>query len=78
MFTAQQINHMPEREHARGPDWEASERTDRLLKESGANFVHVQGNRAFYHPNDDEIVLPKRWQQPLSKIRPSSRGPLPG
>ena len=62
VFNAEQIDNMPEREPNQTKDWEASERADRLIKESGADIVHVHGDRAFYRPKDDQIVLPKREQ----------------
>ena len=68
VFNAQQINKMPEREYERvPPGWEVSERAERLLQESGAKILHVDGNRAFYRPDDDKIVLPEQEQFPTYK-----------
>lgn len=65
VFNARQCENMPPLEHApSGPAWETSERAERLLRESGADIVHVHGNRAFYRPSDDQIVLPKQDQFP--------------
>ena len=64
VFNAEQIDRMPEREHSQTQQWEGSERADQLIKESGADIVHVHGDRAFYRPGDDKIVLPKREQFP--------------
>lgn len=65
VFNAQQCENMPPLEHSpAGPGWEVSERAERLLKESGAEIVHVHGDRAFYHPKHDQIVLPKQEQFP--------------
>ena len=64
VFNAEQVDNMPQREQTPTQQWEASERADRLIKESGANIVHVHGDRAFYRPSDDKIVLPKREQFP--------------
>lgn len=64
VFNAEQIDNMPEREHSHTQGWEASERAERLLKESGADIVHVHGDRAFYRPSDDKIVMPKQEQFP--------------
>ena len=62
VFNAEQCEKMPPLEHKRVPDWEASERAERLLKESGARIEHQYGDRAYYHPSDDKIVLPEREQ----------------
>ena len=62
VFNAEQIDNMPQREPAQAKQWESSERADRLLKESGAEIVHVHGDRAFYRPKDDKIVMPKQEQ----------------
>ena len=63
VFNAEQCEKMPEREYRRPrPDWEASERAARLLRESGATIEHRYGNRAYYQPKKDKIVLPPREQ----------------
>ena len=62
VFNAEQIDNMPQREPAQAKQWESSERADRLLRESGAEIVHVHGDRAFYRPKDDKIVMPKQEQ----------------
>ncbi len=65
VFNASQCENMPPLEHApAGPAWETSERAERMLRESGADIVHVHGNQAFYRPSDDKIVLPKQEQFP--------------
>ena len=64
VFNAEQIEGMPslESELKKVNQWEACERAEALLKESGANIEHRGGNRAFYRPSDDLIVLPKQQQ----------------
>ena len=42
--------------------WEACERAEALLRASGARIEHRGGNRAFYRPSEDLIVLPKQQQ----------------
>ena len=64
VFNAEQIDNMPEREQTQSQQWEASERAERLLRESGARIEHKHGNRAYYQPSGDKIVLPKREQFP--------------
>ena len=67
VFNAEQINNMPGREYKWVAGWEASERAERLLQESGARIEHEHGNQAFYHPKDDKIVLPEREQFPTNE-----------
>ena len=53
---------MPAPAHKWAPDWEVSERAERLLRESGAKIEHHYGDRAFYRPQEDKIVLPAQEQ----------------
>ncbi len=64
VFNAEQIEGMPslESELKKTNQWEACERAERLLQESGANIQHRGGNRAFYRRSEDLIVLPKQDQ----------------
>ena len=64
VFNAEQIEGMPplENELKKVNQWEACERAERLLNESGANIEHRGGNRAFYRRSEDLIVLPKQEQ----------------
>lgn len=64
VFNGEQIENMPplpERNNVQ-EEWERHERADRIITASGANIKHVQGDRAFYRPSSDEIVLPERGQ----------------
>ncbi len=62
VFNGEQIENLPPLDHDRPQQWEVSERAERLLQASGANIVHVHGNRAFYHPEHDQITMPKQEQ----------------
>ena len=64
VFNAEQIEGLPslESELKKTNQWEACERAERLLQESGANIQHRGGNRAFYRRSEDLIVLPKQDQ----------------
>jgi len=42
--------------------WDPHERTEALLQASGARIDHVAGDRAYYSPSSDRIVLPLREQ----------------
>ena len=65
IFNAEQVDKMPalELEQQKQPQqWEVCERAERLLRESGANIEHRRGDRAFYRPSEDKIVLPEQKQ----------------
>lgn len=65
VFNAQQIDGMPEqtpRELA--PEPERHVLAAAILRNSGAQIQHTNGDRAFYHPKRDEITLPLREQFP--------------
>ena len=66
VFHASQIEGIPSLEAVYGsmaglPDhvWDTEERLERLLRGSGARFVHA-GTRAYYDPLEDTITLPPR------------------
>ena len=63
VFNAEQVEKMPPLDKEQQPQqWEACERAERLLKESGADIEHRSGDRAFYRPSQDNIVLPEQKQ----------------
>lgn len=64
VFNAEQIEGMPslESELDNVSQWEACERAEALLGASGARIEHRGGDRAFYRPSEDLIVLPKQQQ----------------
>ena len=64
VFNAEQIEGLPslDSELKKVNQWEACKRAEALLRASGANIQHRGGNRAFYRPSLDLIVLPKQEQ----------------
>ena len=65
VFNAEQVEKMPPLDKGKEQQprpWEACERAERLLKESGADIEHRSGDRAFYRPCEDKIVLPEQKQ----------------
>ena len=52
----QQIKPMVEQQ------WDVIERAEHILKASGANIMHMAGDRAFYQPSTDSITLPEKNQ----------------
>ncbi|KAA3682667.1 zincin-like metallopeptidase domain-containing protein (plasmid) [Campylobacter fetus] len=58
VFNANQIDNMPKLENkARISDFKANENAEKLLKNSKAIIKHM-GNKAYYLPQKDEIILP--------------------
>ncbi|MCY4661961.1 MAG: zincin-like metallopeptidase domain-containing protein [Acidobacteria bacterium] len=47
---------------AAAPEWEGHERAEAVMRGSGVRIDHVAGDRAFYRPSEDRIVLPERSQ----------------
>jgi putative DNA primase/helicase len=61
VFNASQIENMPVLE-PRQPDWDPVTLAETILKNSGAEIVHSQRDRAFYRPSDDRIQVAPRSQ----------------
>ena len=62
VFNAEQIDGLPPLELRKVNVIEVNQRAEDLLKASGADINHKQGNRAYYSPMDDHIVLPLKEQ----------------
>ncbi len=65
VFNARQVNGMPPIERidlSVEREFEAIEAVERILKNSGADITHKEGNRAFYTPSKDTITLPLKEQ----------------
>lgn len=63
VFNAAQIDGLPDAPPRPGlPEWERHERAERILVASGVPVRHQPGDRAFYRPAEDRIVLPERGQ----------------
>ena len=63
VFNAGQIDGLPDAPARPGlPEWERHERAERILAASGVPVRHQPGDRAFYRPSEDRIVLPERGQ----------------
>lgn len=61
VFNAEQIDGLPPLEH-KEQAWNAVERAEQILQASGANILHVPGDRAFYRPSTDTITMPEKGQ----------------
>ena len=63
VFNAAQIDGLPaEPERPVLPDWQRHDRAERLLAAGSPDIRHQPGDRAFYNPAADVIVLPERAQ----------------
>ncbi len=66
VFNAQQCENVPELEKSETTkdqrEFEAIEAAEKILENSGADIRHIEGNRAYYSPVGDFIVLPKKEQ----------------
>ncbi len=63
VFNAEQIDGLPPLEAKPiAPEAVRCIRAETVLEATGATIKHEQGDRAFYHPAKDEIVLPERDQ----------------
>ena len=61
VFNVEQTNglKLPPREAQTTPEWDTHREADKVLRASGAKLQHVPGgDRAFYSPTEDKIVLP--------------------
>ncbi|GAN31447.1 zincin-like metallopeptidase domain-containing protein [Legionella pneumophila] len=61
VFHVSQIDNMPELVRT-PPDWSVIERAEVLLRQSNANIVHSEADRAFYKLSTDTIHLPPKEQ----------------
>ena len=65
VFNAEQAGGLPTRPvRAAGPQWERSERVEKLFKNCGAEREHACQDRVYYDLGRDLIVLPHREQFP--------------
>jgi len=63
VFNAEQIKGItPLEKKPEISQWEKLNRVEKLVKNTGANIEHVQGNRAYYSPLGDNIRMPERTQ----------------
>lgn len=60
VFNAKQIDGIPERKAEQRSAFEAAQAGEQILRNSGANITHDQGDRAFYSRLHDSIHLPPK------------------
>ncbi|AWK88591.1 zincin-like metallopeptidase domain-containing protein [Azospirillum thermophilum] len=67
VFNAAQIDGLPAAEAKPAlPEWQRHEQAERLLSAGDPKILHQAGNRAYYSPVRDHIVLPERAQFPTA------------
>ena len=57
---------LPPLGQTREPEWEAHRRAELVIRHSGVEVREQQGDRAYYSPRNDEVVLPERGQFPTA------------
>jgi putative DNA primase/helicase len=62
VFNAEQIDGLPPVSVRTVSEWERHGRAEAILIGSGAAIIHQAGDRAYYLPAQDEIILPERGQ----------------
>ncbi|MDE0241430.1 MAG: zincin-like metallopeptidase domain-containing protein, partial [bacterium] len=74
VFNAEQADGLPERPNPTPePLWKAHQEAERVMEDAGVPVRYVQGDRACYDMNRDEIVLPERGQFPSANHYPHAR-----
>lgn len=67
VFNASQIDGLPAAVDRPQPSaWEREQRAEAIMTNSGADVRHQAGDRAYYSPATDHVVLPERGQFPDS------------
>lgn len=62
VFNAEQIDGLPPIQPKTNQSWNANERSEHILKASGAKITHASSDRAFYRSSTDTIAMPERGQ----------------
>jgi putative DNA primase/helicase len=66
VFNGEQIDGLPLAPARVVETWERHQRAESIMAGSGARIDHQPGNRAYYQPAADRIVLPERGQFPTA------------
>lgn len=66
VFNAEQIDGLPPLPARKEQEWSAVERTEKILRASGALIRHGEQDRAFYRAATDSIHLPDKGQFPTA------------
>jgi putative DNA primase/helicase len=62
VFNGEQIDGLPPPPTRTIAEWDRYARAEEILTESGARIEHQAGNKAYYQPSTDKIVMPERGQ----------------
>ena len=66
VFNGEQIDGLPPPPTRTVAEWDRHQRAEEILTESGARIEHQAGNKAYYQPSTDKIVIPERGQFPAA------------
>jgi putative DNA primase/helicase len=66
VFNGEQIDGLPLAPTRTIEEWQRHQRAEAIMSGSGANIEHQAGNKAYYQPSTDKIVMPERGQFPTA------------
>ena len=66
VFNGEQIDGLPPPPTRTVAEWDRHQRAEAILTGSGARIEHQAGNKAYYQPSTDKIVMPERGQFPAA------------
>jgi antirestriction protein ArdC len=66
VFNGEQIDGLPPPPTRTIAEWDRHQRAEAVLTGSGARIEHQAGNKAYYQPSTDKIVMPERGQFPAA------------
>jgi putative DNA primase/helicase len=66
VFNGEQIDGLPPPPIRTIEEWQRHQRAEAIISGSGANIEHQAGNKAYYQPSADKIVMPERGQFPAA------------
>jgi putative DNA primase/helicase len=66
VFNGEQIDGLPPAPTRTVEEWQRHQRAEAIMSGSGADIEHQAGNKAYYQPSTDKIVMPERGQFPAA------------
>ena len=66
VFNGEQIDGLPPAPTRTVEEWQRHQRAEAIMSGSGARIEHQAGNKAYYQPSTDKIVMPERGQFPAA------------
>jgi putative DNA primase/helicase len=66
VFNGEQIDGLPPAPTRTVEKWQRHQRAEAIMSGSGARIEHQAGNKAYYRPSTDKIIMPERGQFPVA------------